>query len=66
MPMSEALWVPMVGGEKTPPGVAAAGFRRWVPVVVGEVPVVSVDDLSDRGAGCGVVNEVFSGGEGGD
>jgi hypothetical protein len=28
MPMSAALWVPMVRGEKTPPGVASAGFRR--------------------------------------
>ena len=28
MPMSAALWVPMVWGEKTPPGGAAAGFRR--------------------------------------
>src|SRR6266498_491940 len=27
MLMGAALWVPMVGGEKTPPGVAAAGFR---------------------------------------
>ena len=34
MPMSAALWVPMVWGEKTPPGGAAAGFssvwcRLW-------------------------------------
>jgi len=26
MPMSEALWMPMVRGEKTPPGVCPAGF----------------------------------------
>jgi len=30
------------------------------------VPVVSVDDLGDRGAGGGVVDEVFAGGECGD
>jgi hypothetical protein len=37
-----------------------------VPVVVGTVPVVLVDDLGDRGAGGGFVDEVLGGGERGD
>jgi hypothetical protein len=28
LPMGEALWVPMVWGDQTPPGGAAAGFGR--------------------------------------
>jgi hypothetical protein len=42
------------------------GFVGEVPVVVGVVPVVSVDDLGDRGPGGWFVDEVLAGGEGGD
>jgi hypothetical protein len=58
--MRGALCVPMVWGEKTPPGCCWGGvFIGEVPVVVGMVPVVSVDDLGYCGAGGGFVDEVL-------
>ena len=66
MPMSAALWVPMVWGEKTPPGGAAAGFSSVWCRCGRHGPAASVDDLGDRGAGGVVVDEVLAAGERGD
>ena len=55
------------GGCENPAGRCCGGvFVGEVPVVVGKVLVVSVDDLGDRGAGGWFVDEVLAGGEGGD
>ena len=54
-------------GRENPAGRCRSGvFVGVVPVVVGMVPVVSVDDLGDRGAGGVVVDEVLAAGERGD
>ena len=66
MPMSGALGVPMAGMRKPRRCCCGGAFVGEVPVVVGKVPVVSVDDLGDGGAGGGFVDEVLAGGEGGD
>ncbi|HMI23141.1 MAG TPA: hypothetical protein VK594_01510, partial [Streptosporangiaceae bacterium] len=48
-------------GRENPAGRCCGGvFIGEVPVVVGMVPVVSVDDLGDCGAGSGLVDEVLA------
>ena len=48
-------------GRENPAGRCCGGvFIGEVPVVVGMVPVVSVDDLGDCGAGSGFVDEVLA------
>jgi hypothetical protein len=48
-------------GRENPAGLCCGGvFIGEVPVVVGMVPVVSVDDLGDCGAGSGFVDEVLA------